>query len=83
MECHARDENLRRGRKVGRKQWKRERYYHRRNLAETQVFRYKTILGDRLQSRQIDNQFNELLLKSVILNRMTHLVMPDIVKVAG
>jgi IS5 family transposase len=52
---HARDENLRRIRKVGRKEWKRESNYHRRSLAETQVFRFKTIFGDRLQTRQIDN----------------------------
>jgi IS5 family transposase len=82
-ERHARDENLRRIRKVGRKEWKRESNYHRRSLAETQVFRFKTIFGDRLQTRQIDNQFKELMLKSVILNRMTHLGMPDSVKVVG
>ena len=63
-ERHARDENLRRIRKVGRKEWKLESNYHRRSLAETQVFRFKTIFGDRLQTRQIDNQFKELMLKS-------------------
>src|SRR5215468_4290987 len=61
---HARDENLRRIRKIGRKEWKRESNYHRRSLAETQVFRFKTVFGDRLQTRQIDNQFKELMLKS-------------------
>lgn len=80
---HARDENLRRIRKVGRKEWKRESNYHRRSLAETQVFRFKTIFGDRLQTRQIDNQFKELMLKSAILNQMTHLGMPNSVKVNG
>ena len=83
LERHARDENLRRIRKIGRKQWKRESDYHRRSLAETQVFRFKTVFGDRLQTRQIDNQFKELLLKSMILNQMTHLGMPDSVKVTG
>jgi IS5 family transposase len=82
-ERHARDENLRRIRKVGRKEWKRESNYHRRSLAETQVFRFKTIFGDRLQTRQVDNQFKELMLKAAILNRMTHLGMPDSVKVVG
>jgi hypothetical protein len=37
--------------------------------------------GDRLQIRQIDSQFKELMLKSAILNQMTHLGMPDDVKV--
>jgi Transposase DDE domain len=82
-ERHVRDENLRRIRKVGHKEWKRESNYHRRSLAETQVFRFKTIFGDRLQTRRIDNQFKELMLKSAILNRMTHLGMPDSVKVVG
>jgi hypothetical protein len=50
---------------------------------QTTVFRFKTIFGDRLQTRQIDNQFKELMLKSASLNRMTHLGMPDSVKVAG
>ena len=82
-ERHVRDENLRRIRQVGRKAWKRERNYHRRSLAETQVFRFKTIFGDRVQTRQVDNQFKELLLKSSLLNRMTHLGMPASYKVTN
>jgi len=82
-ERHVRDENLRRIRQVGRQQWKRESHYHRRSLAETTVFRFKTIFGERLQTRQIDNQFKELMLKSAILNQMTHLGMPESFKVTG
>lgn len=81
-ERHVRDQNLRRIRKVGRKQWKIESDYHRRSLAETTVFRFKTIFGDRLQTRRAENQFKELLLKTSILNQMTHLGMPDTIKVA-
>src|SRR5262249_30274075 len=69
--------------KNGRKELKRQRNYHRRSLAETQVCRFKTVFGDRLQTRQTDNQFKELMLKSAILNRMTHLGIPDSVKIAG
>ena len=76
-----RDENLRRARKIGRKEWKKEGNYHRRSPAETQAFRFKTIFGDRPRTRQIDNQFKELTLKIAILNRMTHLGTPDSVKV--
>ena len=82
-ERHVRDENLRRIRKVGRKEWKRESNYHRRSLAETTVFRFKTIFGDRVQTRKVENQFKELLLKSSLLNRMTHLGMPESYKVTG
>jgi len=81
-ERHVRDQNLRRIRKVGRKQWKIESDYHRRSLAETTVFRFKTIFGERLQTRRIENQFKELLLKTSILNQMTHLGMPDTIKIA-
>lgn len=81
-ERHVRDQNLRRIRKVGRKQWKIESDYHRRSLAETAVFRFKTIFGERLQTRRIENQFKELLLKTSILNQMTHLGMPDTTKIA-
>jgi hypothetical protein len=66
-----------------RKQWKRESDYHRRSLAGTSIVRFKTILGDRLQPCQVDNQFKELMLRSVIFNRMTHLGMPDSVEVVG
>jgi len=66
-----------------RKQWKCEGGYHRRSLAETTVFGFKTVFGGRPQSRQIDNQFKELLLKSAILNQMTHPGIPGSVEVAG
>ena len=49
---HNRDENLRRIRKVGRKTWKHESSYHRRSLAETTMFRFKTIFGGKLRSRK-------------------------------
>ena len=74
---HVRDENLRRARQVGRKQWKRESRYHRRSLAETQMFRFKRTFGDRVGTRKIGNQFKELLLKCAVLNQMTHLGMPE------
>lgn len=82
-ERFVRDENLRAIRKQGRKAWKEEVGYHRRSLAETMVFRYKTIFGDRLQSRKIENQFTEMFIKCAVLNRMTHLGMPESYKVAA
>lgn len=51
-ERHNRDENLRRIRKVGRKTWKHESGYHRRSLAETIMFRFKTLFGGKLRSRK-------------------------------
>ncbi len=46
------------------------------------MFRFKTVFGDRLQTRRVENQFKELLLKTAILNRMTYLGMPDTIKIA-
>lgn len=78
-----RDENLRAVRRKGRKKWKEESNYHRRSLAETGVFRFKKIFSDKLQSREIENQFSEMIIKCAVLNRMTHLGMPDSYKAAA
>ena len=80
-ECLIRDENLRAIRKRGRKRWKEQSNYHRRNLSETAIFRYKTIFSDKLRSRKTENQFNEMAIKCAALNRMTHLGMPESYKV--
>jgi IS5 family transposase len=73
----SRDENLRRIRQVGRKQWKKEVGYHRRSLAETQMMRLKTIFGERVSARQFAGQARQLFIRCAALNRMTHLGMPD------
>lgn len=73
----ARDENLRRIRKIGRKHWKQEINYHRRSLAETTMFRLKTIFTDKVQARTEANQRVQLLLRCKALNYMTMLGMPD------
>ena len=52
----ARDEILRSIRKKGRKGWKHQSGYHRRSLAETQMFRYKQIIGDKRRARKTGNQ---------------------------
>lgn len=78
----ARDENLRRIRRVGRKRWKAESNYHRRSLAETAMFRFKTIFGTTLSTRTLPRQITEVRVKCAALNRMTHLGMPDSYRVA-
>jgi hypothetical protein len=75
-ERHIRDENLRAIRHKGRREWKRESNYHRRSLAETQVFRVKMIFGERVSARSFDGQAAQLLVRCAALNRMTHLGMP-------
>lgn len=73
----ARDENLRRIRQIGRAAWKRECGYHRRSLAETTMFRLKTIVGDRVTARSFAGQAAQMLVRCATLNRLTHLGMPD------
>lgn len=72
-----RDENLRRIRRVGRAAWKRESKYHRRSLAETQMFRLKTIFGEHVRARSFEGQAAQMLVRCAVLNRMTHLGKPD------
>jgi hypothetical protein len=80
----ARDEAIRRIREFGdegRVRWKQESGYHRRSRVETLMFRYKTILGDRLSARKEWTQATEVAIKLDVLNRMTELGMPKSYKV--
>jgi len=72
-----RDENLRYIRKHGRRQWKQDSGYHMRSLAETIMFRLKTIFGDTLSARLLETQSTQALIRCLALNRMTLLGMPD------
>jgi hypothetical protein len=77
-----RDENLRSIRKHGRKEWKKASGYHVRSLAETTMFRLKTIFGDELSTRLLETQTTQALVRCAALNKMTHLGMPQAFKVA-
>lgn len=76
-----RDENLRFIRKQGRQEWKKQSGYHVRSLAETTMFRLKTIFGDGLSARLIETQTTQALVRCAALNSMTHLGMPQSYKV--
>jgi hypothetical protein len=71
-----RDEAVERVREIGRKDWKKEVGYHRRSLAETGMFRIKTLLGKRLSARLMKNQQIEAKIWCCIMNKMTALGMP-------
>ena len=77
-----RDENLRYIRKHGRQQWKEDSDYHMRSLAETAMFRLKTIFGDELSARLLETQTTQALIRCLALNKMTHLGMPESYQVA-
>jgi hypothetical protein len=73
----VRDEAVRGIRRLGRKAWKKEIGYHRRSLAETAVFRIKTIFGEHLKNRLLPNQQIEARLRCKILNKINLLGLPQ------
>src|SRR3954466_13423433 len=79
----ARDENLRRIRQIGRAAWKEESGYHKRSLAETAMFRMKTIFGDGVASRCSPQQATEAGIRCRALNIMTHQGMPQSERIAA
>jgi hypothetical protein len=78
-----RDENLRAIRNDGRKEWKKNSGYHVRSLAETTMFRLKTIFGNELSARLFETQTTQALVRCAALNKMTHLGMPQSYKKAA
>ena len=43
---------------IGRKEWKKQSNYHRRSLAETAMFRYKTIIGPKMANKTFQKPEN-------------------------
>lgn len=72
-----RNKNIRIMHKFGIANWKKKTGYHKRSLVENAFFRFKTILGDKLASRNFENQKVEALLKCQILNHMAAIGMPQ------
>jgi hypothetical protein len=77
-----RDQNLRYIRKHRRRAWKRDSGYQRRSIAETTIFRLKTIFGDHLSARLTATQDVQVNVRCRALNIMTHLGMPESYMVA-
>jgi len=71
-----RDSYLEKIREIGRSEWKKAVGYHRRSLAETAVFRVKTLLGNRLSTRKFEHQKVEAAIWCGIINKVTKLGMP-------
>ncbi len=67
---------------TGRKEWKIQTRYHQRSKAETTMFRYKTIVGDKLLARRKENQLTEVRIGCKILNITLKTSKPISVKVA-
>ncbi|AHF74181.1 transposase ISSoEn1, IS5 ssgr IS903 family [Candidatus Sodalis pierantonius str. SOPE] len=61
--------------------WKKKVGYHRRSLAETAMFRFKTLLGGHLSLHDYDAQVGEAMAMVKALNRITLLGMPNSVRI--
>ena len=53
--------------------WQIEAGYNQRSLVESQIGRWKLVIGNRLQARDFDTQIAEAQIASKALNRMTAL----------
>ena len=73
----SRDAAIRAIRHRGRRRWKEDAGYHRRSLSETAMYRMKCCFGDHLKNREIENHRTETRLRSKILNKFTHLGLPE------
>jgi hypothetical protein len=76
---HLRNQILEELKAKGRKKWKEESGYHRRSLSETAMFRYKTIIGDKLTARLPDSQSVETHIGCNILSKITSVLLENLV----
>lgn len=74
---HPRAEAIRECKRLGREEWKKKRGYHRRSLAETAMYRYKTSVGERLFSREVDRQKTEARVNVKTLNLFRDFAAPS------
>jgi hypothetical protein len=79
----SRDRAIRRVERLGRWRWKKESGYHQQGRVENTFFRYKSILGDRLRSRNWAAQETEAIVACKLLNRLKAIGHPRSVAVRG
>jgi len=73
---HPRGQAIRDCERLGRDEWKKSRGYHRRSLAETAMYRYKTSFGEKMFSRAFERQKTEARTKVKILNLFRSFAVP-------
>jgi transposase len=66
----------------GRMAWQKSTGYNQRSRVETQMGRWKTVIGPKLKARNFDNQTTEAKIGVRVLNRMTELGRPEFTRVA-
>jgi IS5 family transposase len=73
---HPRSQAIRDCERLGREEWKKATGYHRRSLAETAMYRYKTSFGEKMFSREFNRQKTEAHIKIKTLNLFRTLATP-------
>ncbi|MDG4596798.1 MAG: hypothetical protein P9F75_14120 [Candidatus Contendobacter sp.] len=63
--------------------WKQQSGYHRRSLAETALFRLKTLFGGNLKNHRFQTQTTEAYARIAAMNRMTRLGMPGTIAITA
>jgi len=71
-----RDQHIISIKEAGRLKWQEQTGYNRRSLVETAMFRYKTIIGAHLRSRNFESQKTEAKIGVAVINKMTSLGIP-------
>lgn len=79
---HPRAEAIRECDRLGREEWKKKTGYHRRSLAETAMYRYKTSFGEKMFSREFDRQKTEATVKIKTLNLFRAFASPSYAQAA-
>jgi hypothetical protein len=66
----------------GRMAWQKSSGYNQRSRIETQISRWKAVIGSKLKARSFENQKTEAKIGVRILNRMTELGRPKFERTA-
>ncbi|MBK3745100.1 IS5 family transposase [Paraburkholderia aspalathi] len=78
----ARDRHIAEIETCGRLAWQNSTGYSQRSRGETQMGRWKTVIGPKLKAKDIDNQKTEAKIGVRVLNRMTELGRPKFQRIA-
>lgn len=82
MHLQQRDAAIKTIASIGRIECKKQEQYHQRSKSETAMFRYKTIIGNTLCARKIQNQQTEVKIGCKILNIALQTTKPTSIKIA-
>ena len=81
-ETSVRDRHIDEIKTCGRLAWQKSTGYNQRSRGETQMGRWKAVIGPKLKARDLENQKTEARIGVRVLNRMTELGRPKFERIA-